>query len=68
MKRLTMMLVVTLLLGFAMACEKPGPAEKAGKKADDAVENVKKGESPFHEPGSAEKAGEKIDDALGTKK
>jgi hypothetical protein len=43
------------LLGTGLvACEKKGPAERAGEKIDDAARDVKQ---------SAEKAGDKIDDA-----
>ena len=52
-------IVSTVLVAGAMAlvlvaCEKEGPAERAGKEADKAVESVGK---------SIEKAGENIQDA-----
>ena len=43
------------------ACEKKGPAEKAGDKIDKAVEKIDDAIDP---KGPAEKAGRKIDKAL----
>ena len=50
-------LFVVLLLGGA--CSEPGPAEKAGKKVDEAVEKIKHGDE-----GPLEKAGRKMDESL----
>lgn len=50
------------LMGALAACDDKGPAEKAGEKVDNAVENMKDAVNP---KGPAEKAGEKIDDATG---
>ncbi len=44
------------------SCEKKGPAENAGEKIDEAIENVKDAVDPR---GPVEKAGEKVDEALG---
>lgn len=57
-------IISTVLVAGAMmlalsACEKEGPAERAGKEADKAVESVGK---------SIEKAGENIQDAAKGKK
>ncbi len=57
-------IISTILVAGAMllalsACEKEGPAERAGKEADKAVESVGK---------SIEKAGENIQDAAKGKK
>lgn len=42
-------LVVTLTLGIA-ACDKQGPAERAGEKVDHAVDTIKNGgEEPAHD-------------------
>ena len=42
-------LVATLTLGVA-ACEKQGPAERAGEKVDHAVDTIKNGgEEPAHD-------------------
>ena len=54
------------MLGFATvtgltACERKGPAERAGEKVDNAIEKAKDKLDP---KGPAEKAGEKIDKAL----
>ncbi len=48
------MLMGGLLGTGIVACEKKGPAEKAGEKLDDAARDVKEG---------AEKAGDKIENA-----
>ena len=52
-------LFATLVLGGVLgaglvACEKKGPAERAGEKLDDAAKDVKQG---------AERVGDKIEDA-----
>ena len=47
-------LVMSALLVAVAGCEKPGPAEQAGKQVDKAVEKVGK---------QVEKAGEAIQDA-----
>jgi hypothetical protein len=52
--------LATAALGLT-ACEKKGPAEKAGDKIDKAVEKVGDAIDP---KGPAEKAGRKIDKAL----
>lgn len=57
-----------LLIAGVAACERKGPAERAGERLDDAVDNVRQGESPLKERGPVEKAGKSVDDALGTKK
>ena len=50
-----------LMLGLA-ACEKKGPAEKAGEQVDHAVESVKEtGEKAADE---VEKAGDKVQEAV----
>lgn len=43
------------------ACERKGPAERAGEKVDNAIDKVKDKLDP---KGPAEKAGRKIDKAL----
>lgn len=50
------------ILATATSCRKKGPAEKAGEKMDETIENVKDAVDP---KGPVEKAGEKVDDALG---
>ena len=56
-------IAVSLALPFAIlvGCSEPGPAEKAGERVDDAVENVKDAVNP---PGPAERAGREIDDTV----
>lgn len=49
------------LVGSVVSCREKGPAEKAGEKMDNAVENVKDAVDP---KGPVEKAGEKVDKAL----
>jgi len=56
-------LILTLTITTFGGCATPGPAEKTGEKIDDAVDNVKEGQSPFRKKGAAEKVGEAIDDA-----
>ena len=64
--RMMRVLAVGLCLTFGAVmlpgCEKQGPAERAGKKIDDAGQAVKDKVDP---PGPAEKAGRKIDRAVG---
>lgn len=40
-KRLVMVMAVASLLTVAIGCEKEGPAEKAGKQLDEAMEGAK---------------------------
>ncbi len=55
MGKIFTVLVLGGLLGTGIvACEKKGPAERAGEKLDDAAKDVKEG---------AEKAGDKIENA-----
>jgi predicted small lipoprotein YifL len=51
---------------FALAgCGEKGPAEQAGEKVDQAVEQVKEMADDAAQRGAAEKAGEKVDAAIG---
>jgi predicted small lipoprotein YifL len=50
------------ILASTTSCRKKGPAEKAGEKMDETIENVKDAVDP---KGPVEKAGEKVDEALG---
>jgi uncharacterized protein YjbJ (UPF0337 family) len=57
-------LIATLVTGGALmsvGCEREGPVEKAGKKVDQAVEEVKDKLNP---EGPVEKAGKKVDQAV----
>ncbi len=51
-------------MGLAAGCETKGPAEKAGEKVDQGIQNVKDAVSP---PGPGEKAGRAVDKAVGDK-
>ncbi|WP_022663517.1 Rv0909 family putative TA system antitoxin [Paucidesulfovibrio longus] len=52
-------------LGVGYGCEKEGPAEKAGKKIDQTLEQAGDSiEDVGDKEGPAEKAGKKIDQAL----
>ncbi|MCF8034858.1 MAG: antitoxin [Desulfarculaceae bacterium] len=67
-KGLVMTLALALTLGGAvlmMGCESEGPAEKAGKKVDQAVEKAgEKVEEATDKMGDTmEKAGDKVQDA-----
>lgn len=63
MKKLLILSLCSIsILAVATSCRKKGPAEKAGEKMDEAIENVKDSIDP---KGPIEKVGEKIDDALG---
>ena len=53
-KTVLMALVATFAFGLA-ACEKQGPAERAGEKVDHAVDTIKNG--------GEEPAGDKLEDA-----
>ncbi len=62
MKNLLLLAVCSVSILAALAsCKKKGPAEKAGEKMDEAIENVKDAVDP---KGPAEKAGEKVDEVL----
>ena len=63
MKKLLLLSVCSLsIIAAFSSCKKKGPAEKAGEKVDDAIENV---EDVVNPKGPVEKTGVKIDDALG---
>lgn len=52
------------ILLCSTACRKDGPAERAGERIDEVVDNVKDGENPLKKKGPAEKAGEAVDRAV----
>jgi len=41
LKKILMMTIIALLLTGAYSCKKEGPLEKAGKKVDKAVDDIK---------------------------
>ena len=57
------LILIAMAIPFAVlvGCSEQGPAETAGEKIDEAVEDVKDAVDPA---GPAEKVGEKIDDAV----
>jgi hypothetical protein len=64
MRTMTTRLGTLALLGtmaLAAGCEDKGPAEKAGAKVDQGIQDVKDAVNP---PGPAEKAGRAIDKAV----
>ena len=64
-KRLAFSLAALFLsINFTTACQKAGPAERAGERADEIVDNVKEGEAPLKKKKTGEKVGEAIDEAL----
>jgi hypothetical protein len=58
-------IALTVTLAFAVplvgGCKREGPAERAGKKLDDAAKGVRE---KFEHEGPAEKAGRKLDKAV----
>ncbi len=65
MKQQVAIVVGLIILGGGMVvttgCERQGPAQRAGKDIDRAVEDMK---DAVHPPGPAEKAGKKLDRAV----
>ena len=59
MKNFKIFMLVVLSVFFLNGCSE-GPAEKKGKKIDNAIENVK---DKVQNKGPMQKAGERIDDA-----
>jgi len=64
MKKMLGIFCFALLIGLSACDTNKGPVERAGEKVDDAVENIKAGESPLKERGPMEKAGESIDESV----
>lgn len=69
----TLLLIAALSLAvITFGCDSQGPAETAGEKFDQTVENTKDALEEVSDKitgkGPAEKAGEKIDEVLGAKK
>jgi ElaB/YqjD/DUF883 family membrane-anchored ribosome-binding protein len=57
--------VVVIAIAALMNCSKKGPAEKAGEKIDEGIENAKdKVEDLVEKKGPLEKAGEKADSLM----
>jgi hypothetical protein len=69
----TLLLITSLSLAvLTFGCDSQGPAEKAGEKVDQSVENTKDALEETSDKitgkGPAEKAGEKVDEATEPKK
>jgi hypothetical protein len=65
--RISLALAASLLLASSAslpACNK-GPAEKAGERVDDTINDATKGHTEPLEKGPAQKAGKSVDDATG---
>lgn len=65
----TLLLITSLSLSvLTFGCDSQGPAEKAGEKVDQSVENaqdaMEEASDKVTGKGPAEKAGEKIDEAV----
>lgn len=64
-KRIGVLLIVLMSAAFAGCTERhQGPAERAGERIDEVVDNAKEGKPLLHKKGPLEKAGEDIDDSL----
>lgn len=60
-----MRLILTLVFILVLSgCEREGPAERAGERGDEIIENIKDGDAPLKERGPLEKTGDAIDDAV----
>lgn len=65
LKKLSLLSAGLLIAAGLVACEQKGPAEKAGEKIDQTVENAKeKVEDATKPEGPMEKAGKKIDETV----
>ena len=63
--RLTVMVAVIVLSLMLAGCQEKGPAQEAGEKIDEAVEDTKEAvEGAVNPKGPAEKAGEEVDEAV----
>lgn len=64
MKNVISVICLSSLLLCGIGCQREGASEKAGKRVDEIVDNVKEGENPLHKKGAAEKVGESLDKAV----
>lgn len=65
LKKLSILSISLLIAAGLSACEKKGPAEKAGEKIDKAVEQAKdKVQDAIKPEGPMEKTGKKIDETV----
>ncbi len=63
MRKFTLIALAITLIGF-IGCEQKGPAEEAGERVDEVVDNIKHGDAPLKKKGAVEKLGDSIDDAV----
>ena len=63
MKKQLFCLLTAGLIGL-IGCQERGPAEKAGERVDEVIDNVKHGDNPLKQKGPIEKMGESIDDSI----
>lgn len=65
LKKIVSLLCGLMLIGFVSACEQEGPAEKAGEKVDQAVEESQEAmeEAGEESQDAAEQAGESVEEA-----
>jgi hypothetical protein len=63
----TILFVLVVCACALIGCEQKGPAERAGERADEIVDNVKEGDPPLKNKGTMEKLGESIDETVGKK-
>jgi hypothetical protein len=61
LKRLMVVALFVFFSAVLPGCEREGPLERAGERADEAVEETK---DAFTKDGPRERAGEKVDDAV----
>jgi hypothetical protein len=57
--------VILLAAGISVSGCNKGPAEKAGERVDDTINQATEGHTEPLKKGPAQKAGEKVDDATG---
>ncbi len=63
--RFARLVIIALLAPIALVGCKKGPAEQAGERIDNTVDEVTKGHTKPFDEGAAEKAGESLDKATG---
>ncbi len=60
-KQLATFTITVLFMVTMLGCERQGPMERAGERADEAVEDAR---DAFTRDGPMERAGERVDDAV----
>ncbi|GEM_PF-2391761 len=65
----SMVYTFVIAITFLSACSthREGPAERAGERTDEIVDNVKSGRPLLHKAGPVEKAGRSLDKAFSGK-